>query len=122
MLKSKASGAYLLDIGHSSHINELVCFHTSALCDSTWMLHVLPLTASRPLSVIVECAVSAPGRINAAMPVDAAHETSVPRAHAAIVDSVSVFPFRREHRSCIHHPFLVRRWMKWRRKRFSVLG
>ena len=96
-VESKSSEAYSLDIGHSSHVNNPACLRTSALWDSALVLHVLliPLTASGPKgSLKVGCAVRPPGRITAAIPVDAVHKTRDPRAlrDAAIVVSVNVLP------------------------------
>lgn len=109
-VESRASGAYFLDIGHSSRIHNPARLGASALCDSAWMLHVLPLTASgQKGSFEVECAVRPPGRINAAMAVDAVHKTSAPRVlyrrcgNSRFGECLS--QFQQEHRSCRAPPF-----------------
>ena len=72
MLNPKLPEHMCFDIGHSSHLKNPGCLRTSALGGSAWIWRVLPLIAAGPKgSLKVECAVRPPGRVNAAVPVDA---------------------------------------------------
>ena len=94
-VKSKASGEYLPLITISSHTIRQACLSTWARSDSAGTLHTLPSTDLSPKgSLKVEWAVNPPGKIRAAIPEDAVHNTSFrwARMCAAMAHWVKLLP------------------------------